>query len=101
MEKSKRRSARAVLVYLSDEDADRLAAVCKERGQSRADFLRAAIRVADKVPADKTPRLFGACLERHRARVRREKRRAARTAGRAAERRTERKGKGHAKDHGN
>ena len=74
---------KAVTVFLSLKDYDQLTAICKERGQSRADFLRAAMQVAEKVPNLNTRPLAGICLEKHKARLRRE---------RAAERRREKKG---------
>lgn len=63
-----------VTVFLSREDYDRLAAICKERGQSRADYLRSAIKVPDAIPVLQTRPLTGACLDKHLARVAREKR---------------------------
>lgn len=63
-----------VMVKLSREDFDKLTEICKERGQSRADFLRGAIEVHKKIPVIKTRPLSGACLDRHLARVEREKR---------------------------
>lgn len=63
-----------VMVYLTREDFETLSAVCEERGQSRADFLRSALKVHERIPAEKTRPLTGACLERHLARLEREKR---------------------------
>ena len=63
-----------VTVFLRTQEYEALAAICAERGQTRADFLRAAIQVADKVPIIHTRPLSGACLELHKAKVRREKR---------------------------
>jgi hypothetical protein len=84
MTKARNESRRkGVTVFLSMDDYDRLAAICKSRGQSRADFLRAAMQVADKVPSLKTRPLVGACLEKHKTRLRRVQ---------AAQRRLERKG---------
>jgi hypothetical protein len=65
---------RAVTVYLRVEEFEALAALCEARGQTRSDFLRAAIEVADRVPIINTRPLSGACLELHKAKVRREKR---------------------------
>ena len=73
MPKKRKPSRKPVLVMLDPEDYDRLAELCRKRGQNRADFLRAAIQVADKVPVINTRPLSGACLERHKAKVRREK----------------------------
>ena len=84
MTKDESKSQRkAVTVFLSLKDFDRLTAICKGRRQSRADFLRGAMEVADKVPNINTRPLAGACLEKHKARLKRE---------RAARRRRERKG---------
>ncbi len=63
-----------VMVYLSREDFEKLSRVCEERGQTRADFLRSALDVPEKIPAKKTRPLSGACLDRHLARLEREKR---------------------------
>lgn len=64
-------------VSLRQSERDRLTEICAERGQTKSDFVRAAIGVAASVPATKTPRpLVGACLENHRAKVRRDARRA-------------------------
>ena len=73
MPKKRKPSRKPVLVMLAPEDYDRLAELCRERGQNRADFLRAAIGAADKIPVINTRPLSGACLERHKARLRRER----------------------------
>lgn len=73
MAKSNAERKRPVTVFLDRSDFEKLREICERRGQSRADFLRAAISVAKSVPATKTRPLSGACLERHLARLRREK----------------------------
>ena len=66
---------RVVTVYLSEQDFARLDSICKAREQSKADFLRGAMQVHRKIPVLNTPRpLVGACLDNHKARLRREKR---------------------------
>lgn len=75
-----------VTVMLSEEDFSRLTQICKVRGQSRADFLRGAIGVHEQVPVIKTRPLSGACLERHLARLEREKVQEARNRRRRAPR---------------
>ena len=74
-----RRGKRVVTVYLSEPDFARLDAICKTRDQSKADFLRGALKVHPKIPVIHTPRpLVGVCLVNHQARLRREKRAARR-----------------------
>lgn len=66
-----------VTISLRQSERERLNAICAERGQGKSDFVRAAIGVAAKVPDTRTPRpLTGACLELHKAKVRRDRRRA-------------------------
>ena len=65
---------RPVSVFLRVEEFEALAALCEARGQTRADFLRAAIQVADRIPIIHTRPLSGACLELHKAKVRRDQR---------------------------
>ena len=78
----KRKAANPVVllsVSLRRSELDRLTEICAARGQTKTDFVRAAIGVAAKVPNTKTPRpLTGACLELHKAKVRRDARRAKR-----------------------
>lgn len=62
-----------VSMLLSAEDHARLSAICEARGQSKADFLRAALEVHESVPNINTRPLSGACLEKHRAKQRRDK----------------------------
>lgn len=81
MKKAKEKK-RPVTVFLNDEHFDRLTEICKSRRQSRADFLRGAIKVDKKVPVLRTRPLAGACLERHLKRLQREKRERQKKAGR-------------------
>jgi len=64
----------AVLVHLKREEYDRLEEICKERGISRADFLRGAIQSAEKIETPKTRPVTGIAKKRQQARLRREKR---------------------------
>ena len=69
-----------VTALLSQKDFDRLDAICQARGQSKADFLRGAMRVHRLVPNINTrpnarnKRLRGAPMDRHLARVEQTKR---------------------------
>lgn len=65
---------RSVRIELSGEDFRKLDAICRERGQSKSDFLRGAMQVADQVPNINTRPLVGACLKLHQQKVAREKR---------------------------
>ena len=67
-----------ISMLLRREEFDRLAGLCKERGQSRTDYLRASLLVPEAVPNINTAPLRGACLDKHLARLQREKRRAGR-----------------------
>lgn len=71
---------RPVTVFLDKKAFDKLTRLCADRGISRADFLRGAVEVADRVPSMKTRPLTGICLERHKKRLRREKAAARRAA---------------------
>lgn len=82
MKKRARREKRyPVMVFLSAKDFNLLAKVCRERGYSRADFLRNALKVWQKVPSVKTRPLTGIALERHEARLKREQRERKRARG--------------------
>lgn len=73
---------KSVTVFLDAEEFDLLARLCEERGQTRADFLRAAMHAADRIPATRTEwPLAGAVLEKHKAKVRRERRQAKKAKG--------------------
>ena len=63
-----------ISMLLRREELDRLAELSKERGHSRTDYLRAALLVPEAVPVIKTAPLRGACLDKHLARLEREKR---------------------------
>ena len=67
-------SRTGICILLKPEEHQRLTTICKDRGQSKADFLRAAIEVHELVPVVKTRPLVGACLDKHLARLEREKR---------------------------
>ncbi len=73
-----------VTVHLDERDFRRLNELCDERGQSKTDYIRAAIRVPEHVPIMSTrpnvknKRLRGAPMRSHQAKLRREKRKAAR-----------------------
>lgn len=70
-----------ISMVLSREDFVRLETICREREQSRTDFLRAALSVAELVPNENYRPLTGICLERHEAKKRRESK-GKRTGGR-------------------
>lgn len=65
-----------VTIMLDRARFDALTAICEDYGISRADFLRSAIANHEHVPAVRTRPTTGICLERHKARIRREKRKA-------------------------
>lgn len=69
---------RTVTISLTISDHERLDALCKARAQSKADFLRGAMAVAERVPIIKTKPLSGSALDRHKAKVARERREARR-----------------------
>ena len=64
---------RSITVFLSEIDFERLDTICKDRSQSRADFLRAAMQIHEQVPMLNTRPLVGACLAKHLKKVEREK----------------------------
>ncbi len=70
----KDKNKRPVTVFLSLEDYDKLARVCADNGVSRADFLRSALAVHQRIPMINTRPLSGACLQLHEARLAREMR---------------------------
>jgi len=70
---------KAILVYLSQADYERLTEICTARHQTRADFIRDAIGAHESIPQEHKVKLRGICLERHLDRVKAEKREARRT----------------------
>lgn len=64
---------KGVLIVLSQADYERLTEICMARHQSRADFLRGAMDVHEAIPLVNTRKLQGACLQKHLARLEREK----------------------------
>ncbi len=75
MSPAPRRAKKGFCILLSWEDHARLDALCRARRQSKADFLRSAMTVAEAVPLLRTKPLSGAALDRHLAKLRRERRR--------------------------
>ena len=75
MKRGDEKKRRAITVLLSAVDVDLLEKRCAERGQSKSDFFRSAIRHGEELPIvhSKQP-LAGACLDKHLARLAREKR---------------------------
>ena len=65
-------------MLLTRVEHDRLNSICKDRSQSKVDFFRGAMQVPDLIPLVHTYKLSGVCLERHLARLKREKREARR-----------------------
>lgn len=65
---------KAVLVYLSQADYERLTEICESRHQTRADFIRDAIDAHEVIPQEHKVKLRGICLERHLDRLKVEKR---------------------------
>ena len=67
-----------VTVSLSQEEFERLNAICGERAQSKADFLRSAMACPSRIPILRTRpnaengRLRGACMKKHLTRLKRE-----------------------------
>ena len=78
--KAQSTARRPVMVFLSQEDYDRLTKICESRQQSRADYLRAALTVPSAIPNFNSRPLVGICLDRHRAKLKRERRKAKRKA---------------------
>jgi len=68
-----RPNKRSITVFLDEEDYQVLSRKCQERKQSRADFLRSAVRNSDRVPFLNTRPLTGACLARHLAHLKMER----------------------------
>jgi len=74
MTEQKAKKRIGVTVFLNEADHRRLKRVCGRRGQTVSDFLRSAIRHGQdlRIVKSKQP-LSGACLERHNARLARER----------------------------
>jgi hypothetical protein len=72
---SAKKTTRKILVsmLLNAEDHARLTELCQSRKQSKADFLRGAMLAHEVIPVIKTKPLSGACLDKHQARLKRER----------------------------